>query len=325
MGAHSRQGLDESPHGSRGDSWGGLLPNLGGPPPRLAGEARLARRLPNGTPLPPRSAEGGPRSEEIYRKRQIESLYSGRPLPDNDMPRRSTKPRTKPRDKLSTNPLATSSSVPTLPMTKSPPRADMGYRERLPPPPNLFQNVGQAWQAHGPPDVNDSSAERVKLEVAASYQMAREAHQHLKVAHQQLQEERLSTIRAKKQGEQALAEAEKIKDTAQDAAKQLREGAENRLVRQLAAQRRLLEKEMRQSQHEMKLAAENASSSNREQTVKIRELKEAVRNGKAELAAALALAAEERRQLEERLLVQTNNAQDDVERELEKQACACDA
>ena len=324
MSTHSRQGLDGSPHGSRGDSRGGLLPNLGGPPPRLAGEARLARRSPSGTPPPPPSAEGGPRGEGTYRKRQIVSLYSGRPLPDDDMPRASTKPRTKPRDKLSANPLAMSSSVPTLPMAKSPPRGDMGYRERLPPPPNLFQNVGQAWQAPGP-GVNDSSAERVKFEVAASYQMAREAHQHLKVAHQQLQEERHSAIRAKKQGDQALAEAEKIKETANDAAKQQKEGAEKRLVRQLAAQRRVLEKEMRQMQHEMKLASENATSSHKEQAVKIRELKESVRNGKAELAAALALAAEERRQLEERLLEQANNAQDDVERELEKQVCARDA
>ena len=43
-------------------------------------------------------------------------------------------------------------------------------------------------------------------------------------------------------------------------------------------------------QHEMKQASENAASSHKEQAVKIRELKEAVRNGKAELAAALALA-----------------------------------
>ena len=36
-----------------------------------------------------------------------------------------------------------------------------------------------------------------------------QAHQHLKVAHQQLQEERQSAIRARKAGEIALAAAEK--------------------------------------------------------------------------------------------------------------------
>ena len=36
----------------------------------------------------------------------------------------------------------------------------------------------------------DASSERVKFEVAQSYQMAREAHQHLKLAHQQLQARR---------------------------------------------------------------------------------------------------------------------------------------
>ena len=51
---------------------------------------------------------------------------------------------------------------------------------------------------------------------------------------------------------------------------------------------------------------------------KIRELKETVRQGKAELAAAMALADSERRALEEKLLQQANSAQDTVDRELEK-------
>ena len=47
----------------------------------------------------------------------------------------------------------------------------------------------QAWQSPGANEM-DASSERVKFEVAQSYQMARDAHQHLKLAHQQLQARR---------------------------------------------------------------------------------------------------------------------------------------
>lgn len=72
-------------------------------------------------------------------------------------------------------------------------------------------------------------------------------------------------------------------------------------------------------QHEMKSAAENAASAHKAQVEKIRELKEAVRQGKAELAAAVALADSERRTLEDKLLELSNSAQDTIDRELEKQ------
>ena len=49
--------------------------------------------------------------------------------------------------------------------------------------------VLQAWQSPGANEM-DASSERVKFEVAQSYQMARDAHQHLKLAHQQLQARR---------------------------------------------------------------------------------------------------------------------------------------
>ena len=114
----------------------------------------------------------------------------------------------------------------------------------------------------------DASSERVKFEVAQSYQMARDAHQHLKLAHQQLQarrkrshphsehsqsmrvgylvlalrpralqEERISATKARKAGEIALKAAEQVREKAQDSAQQLKEGSEQRLVKQLAAQR----------------------------------------------------------------------------------------
>ena len=44
----------------------------------------------------------------------------------------------------------------------------------------------QAWQSPGSKAIDESS-DRVKFEVAQSYQLARDAHQHLKLAHQQLQ------------------------------------------------------------------------------------------------------------------------------------------
>ena len=127
--------------------------------------------------------------------------------------------------------------------------------------------VLQAWQSPGANEM-DASSERVKFEVAQSYQMARDAHQHLKLAHQQLQarrkrshphsehsqsmrvgylvltlrpcalqEERISATKARKAGEIALKAAEQVREKAQGSAQQLKEGSEQRLVKQLAAQR----------------------------------------------------------------------------------------
>tara|TARA_B100000780_G_C20851911_1_gene338576 strand:+ start:121 stop:372 length:252 start_codon:yes stop_codon:yes gene_type:complete len=51
------------------------------------------------------------------------------------------------------------------------------------------------------------------------------------------QEERISATKARKAGEIALKAAEQVRGKAQDTAQQLKEGSEQRLVKQLAAQR----------------------------------------------------------------------------------------
>lgn len=52
-----------------------------------------------------------------------------------------------------------------------------------------------------------------------------------------LQEERISATKARKAGEIALKAAEQVREKAQGSAQQLKEGSEQRLVKQLAAQR----------------------------------------------------------------------------------------
>ena len=52
-----------------------------------------------------------------------------------------------------------------------------------------------------------------------------------------------------------MAACAQVREKAQEAAQQLKEGSEQRLVKQLAAQRRVLEKDMRQTQSEMKKQA----------------------------------------------------------------------
>ena len=51
------------------------------------------------------------------------------------------------------------------------------------------------------------------------------------------QEERISATKARKAGEIALKAAEQVREKAQGSAQQLKEGSEQRLVKQLAAQR----------------------------------------------------------------------------------------
>lgn len=148
--------------GARGQSPEGSPPNSDPPspvastaaqPPQLNGSRQ--RTSPDGTPPLPTSAG----DIVTFRKQQITSSYSDRPLPALDGGGAIALPRAKPQkrksaDLLRSSPLALSSSVPTLV-----PLISHGRSERSPPPPNLIPQ--QAWQNPSSTNGLDSSSERV--------------------------------------------------------------------------------------------------------------------------------------------------------------------
>ena len=75
-------------------------------------------------------------------------------------------------------------------------------------------------------------------------QMQRRLQLQLKQSHAALAQERLQTVRAKKLGDHALAQAERSQEQALEQARVQREAAEKRLARQMGAQRRMLEKDI---------------------------------------------------------------------------------
>ena len=68
-------------------------------------------------------------------------------------------------------------------------------------------------------------------------QMQRRLQLQLKQSHAALAQERLQTVRAKKLGDHALAQAERSQEQALEQARVQREAAEKRLARQMGAQR----------------------------------------------------------------------------------------
>ena len=135
---------------------------------------------PGTTPLqtPSGEAQGGGET----RRSAVAALYG---QPEASRSRVSLKPlgakKKRRQDKLlQASPFAQSTSLPTLPSV-SPSKGGGGFHKNGGEVPNLFANPAQAWQSPGSNEM-DASSDRVKFEVAQSYQMARDAHQHLKPA-----------------------------------------------------------------------------------------------------------------------------------------------
>ena len=135
-----------------------------------------------------------------------------------------------------------------------------------------------------------TAAEKVQQEVDMQGQLQRQLQLQLKQSHAALAQERLQTLRAKKVGDHALAQAERSQEQALEQARVQREAAEKRLARQMGAQRRMLEKEMEQMhatqktvEEKVKEAAESAAKGRRALLERLREKDEQLREAHAEL------------------------------------------
>ena len=138
-----------------------------------------------------------------------------------------------------------------------------------------------------------TTAEKVQQEVDMQGQMQRRLQLQLKQSHAALAQERLQTVRAKKLGDHALAQAERSQEQALEQARVQREAAEKRLARQMGAQRRMLEKDMEQMhatqktvEEKVKEAAESAAKGRRALLERLREKDEQLREAHAELERA---------------------------------------
>ena len=129
-----------------------------------------------------------------------------------------------------------------------------------------------------------TTAEKVQQEVDMQGQMQRRLQLQLKQSHAALAQERLQTVRAKKLGDHALAQAERSQEQALEQARVQREAAEKRLARQMGAQRRMLEKDMEQRRR--RRSAESAAKGRRALLERLREKDEQLREAHAELERA---------------------------------------
>ena len=126
-----------------------------------------------------------------------------------------------------------------------------------------------------------TAADRVLMEAARIGQMTREAHLQLQHAHQQLAEEKREAYAMRRAQEQAELNAERVRTDAVKTAEAQREATERRLAKQLAVQRRMVEKDAALIQHRFEQARHGAAEERQDMAEQLSELQDQLDDARA--------------------------------------------